>query len=378
MAPISESATDFLADLSQESILPTAATLAAILDPERTALADILQSAGSLRRKYFQNQVRIHILNNVRNGHCKEDCGYCAQRKGRQVEIAAYADKTDAEILAEARQAWQSGAWRYCMATSGTGLNAKSTERFAKIIRQIKSEMPIQVCLSAGLVRDPSMAAVLQNAGLDRYNHNLNTAESHYDKICSTHEYQDRLQTLRTMQSAGVSLCSGIIAGLGESDAELVDMALTLRQMNVPSIPVNFFIPVEGHAIQNPGTLDAERCLRILALFRLTNPSAEIRMAAGRELYLGDRQPEALAISNSLFMSGYLNARGQSSDDTIGMILQAGYEIDVAGSERPDLLKKLLAELQSNKQGEQTSSNPSSGLTMKSRTELRPFENLDN
>lgn len=338
----------------------TDSNLAAAIFSENISLADLIQIAEIPRQKYFGNSVRIHVLNNVKNGHCPEDCGYCAQRKtAPRGSIPTYTLKSDEEILEEARLARDSGAFRYCMVTAGTGPSEKQIDRFASVITKIKEDYGLEVCLSAGILKDPEFAKKLAAAGLDRYNHNLNTSDQHYGEICTTHDYADRLITLQTLSDQGVALCSGVIAGMGEAEQDLIHVALELRQRNVVSIPVNFFLPVPGHAVTSPTALTAEKCLRILAMYRLTNPDAEIRMAAGREIHLGDRQPEALRIANSLFVSGYLNVKGSNADETVRMILDNGFSIDAKNSELavPEYLAGQVE-------------NPS--LTMKGEKDLRP------
>ncbi len=329
-----------------------------ILDVDR-----LVSIAEIPRRRHFQNLVQIHILNNIRNGHCPEDCSYCAQRKTGTLETS-YTSKSEEEILAEARRAYESGAHRYCLVTAGTGPSRQSAARLAETIRSIKAQFPIKLCLSAGIVTDPEIAKMFSDAGLDRYNHNLNTSEAYYDSICTTHTFADRKNTLAAMHNAGISLCSGVIAGMGEGARDLVDAALVLSQNQVPSIPVNFFLPVPGHAVKNPTPMTPEKALRMLIMFRLTNPKAEIRMAAGREIHLGELQGKALCVANSLFVNGYLNVKGSNADETMRLIVSHGFDVDAANSDfQPDgglalAAKKVSAE----------------HVVMKDRSDLRPFE----
>jgi biotin synthase len=289
-----------------------------------TALYAALAEAAELRERYFGKTVRIHILDNIQNGRCAEDCGYCAQRKGADSGIEPYALKSSEAIFEEAKSARDSGAYRFCMVTAGTGPSANRSEELAQLIAKITQELGMRVCLSAGLV-DGQKAELFAKAGLDRYNHNLNTAEEHYGEICSTHTYRDRVATLENLQGAGVGLCSGVIVGLGESAEHLVDAAFELKRLGVVSIPVNFFIPVPGHAVQRPQQLTPEFCLRVLIAFRLINPEAEIRIAAGREGHLRSLQAPALMVANSLFASGYLNVKGSNLNETLQLIADAGF-----------------------------------------------------
>ena len=186
---------------------PSEADALWILDGEDVALLPLLQAAFEPRRRAFGRKVMVHVLNNVQNGLCPEDCGYCSQNKDSAAAIRKYAMKSDEAILAEAEAAAQSGATRYCMVLSGRGPTVDRTKRIGKLVRQIKSQWPIEVCLSAGLMGDEH-AAILKEAGLDRMNHNLNTSERRYDEITSTHSYADRVATLEAAKRNGIESCS--------------------------------------------------------------------------------------------------------------------------------------------------------------------------
>lgn len=314
-----------------ESIMAIATNTESIIDRDqaldilegRTPLWDAIQQASVQRNKYFGNRVQIHILDNIKNGYCPEDCGYCAQRKNGDSGIQEYPLKSEGEIFEDAKQAKANGAYRFCMVTSGTGPGDKSIVKLTESIRRITQELGMKVCLSAGIL-DQDKARILKEAGLDRYNHNLNTSESHYGEICTTHNFKDRVDTLEAATTAGIGLCSGVIVGMGESWDDIITVAQELRRLNVSSIPVNFFIPVKGHAIKNPSQLTPELCLRILSVFRLINPDVEIRMAAGREGHLRSLQTTGLYVANSLFASGYLNVVGSDIRGTLQMIRDAG------------------------------------------------------
>lgn len=297
-----------------------------ILEGEDVQLLPLLQAAYAPREKHFGRSVMVHVLNNVQNGLCPEDCGYCSQSKNSEATIRKYPMKSDEEILAEAENAARAGASRYCMVLSGRGPTLEHTRHLAELIRTVKDSYPIEVCLSVGLV-DDEKARILAEAGLDRLNHNLNTSESHYPKICSTHSYADRIATLQAAKNNGIGTCSGLILGMGETARDVVEVAFRLRELEVPSIPVNFLIPIEGNPIVSDGSLSPERCLRALALMRLVNPTAEVRVAGGREGHLRSLGPLALWPANSLFIEGYLTTRGDDARDTYRMIQEAGFEV---------------------------------------------------
>src|SRR3989338_4634038 len=346
-----------------------------ILISDTLKLLPLLNAAFEVRRAFFGHEVLIHILNNAQNGYCPEDCRYCAQAKTSHASIEEYPLKSDEEILAEAKESYEKGASCYCMVFAGRGPSQKRTEHLARLIRRIKSQYPsLEICVSAGLL-DEEKAYVLKEAGLDRLNHNLNTSARHYPKNCTTHTYEDRLHTLKAARQAGLSICSGLIVGMGETAEDILEVAYTLREMNVESIPVNFYMPIAGSGLGMSEFrrlhLSPEYCLRVLCVFRFLNPKAEIRMAAGRELYLRDMQVMGLYPANSLFLDGYLNARGEARRRTLQMIQDAGFTIR---SEYP--LDELLDKEISSPEGGSPCRQPASQVPLKGWQELRPSASL--
>ena len=319
-----------------------------LLTASEVELLPLLDAAYQVRKTYFQNEVQLHILNNAQNGYCPEDCHYCAQASSATANIEAYPLKPDAEILAEAERAYESGAYRYCIVMSGRGPSPKRVAHLAELIRTVKACYPIEVCLSAGLI-DVESAGILKAAGLDRLNHNLNTSESHYPKICSTHSYQDRMDTLQAAQTVGLACCSGVIVGMGEGVDDLIKVAKELRQLEVASLPVNFFLPISGTELSEfvtetqqsvPTPLTPDYCLRVLCLYRFLNPKAEIRIAAGREHHLRSMEVMALYPANSMFIDGYLNAKGTAASRTLEMITDAGFTVKTQGEEAEQLKRE--------------------------------------
>ncbi|MEM6553090.1 MAG: biotin synthase BioB [Planctomycetota bacterium] len=297
---------------------------------EAIALPALLSAAYAVRSHYFGNKVRVHVLNNAQNGHCPEDCAYCTQAKTSTADINPYPMKSIDEMLGEAEAAKAAGAHRYCMVFAGRGPSGSRVNQLVTAVGRIKDEVGIEVCVSAGLLKQ-EQAERLAEAGVDRYNHNLNTSPRNYGTICSTHTYEDRQQTLAAARGAGMSLCSGLIVGMGETREELVDLAVTLRGMEAESIPVNFLLPFEGNLMNRPVDLTPRFCLRVLCLFRLMCPRAEVRVAAGREHHLRSLEPMALQPANSLFLGGYLNAKGGEAKRMYRLLMDAGYELDAEG-----------------------------------------------
>lgn len=309
----------------QDKLLPDAICLELLTSAE-VELLPLLNAAYQVRKTYFQNEVQLHVLNNAQNGHCPEDCRYCVQASSATTRIENYPLKPDAEILAEAERAYESGAYRYCIVMSGRGPSPKRIAHLAELIRAVKTRYPIEVCLSAGLM-DMESTRILKAAGLDRLNHNLNTSEIHYPRICSTHTYEDRMKTLQAAQAVGLACCSGVIVGMGEEHIDLIQVAKALRRLEVASIPVNFFLPISGTQLSASPVLTPVYCLRVLCVYRFLNPRAEIRLAAGREYHLRSMEVLGLYPANSLFMEGYLNVAGTAAAHTHQMITDAGFTV---------------------------------------------------
>jgi biotin synthase len=300
----------------------------AVLAVPDEALADVLWAAYAVRSRHFGRRVKLCVLNNARSGLCPEDCGYCSQSAVSTADIARYRLKPVPELVAAARQAAAAGARRYCMVTSARGPSPADIDHFARAARAIRAALPeLELCVSLGLMGDPE-ARALRSAGVDYVNHNLNTSRRHYPAICSTHTYDDRVETVKSARRAGMAACSGVIVGMGETDDDLVDVAGALAALRVESLPVNFLHPIDGTPLGDRQPPPAGHCLRALALFRLTNPRAEIRAAGGRERCLGGAQGLALFAANSVFVDGYLTTAGQAHHDATAMIEALGFQVE--------------------------------------------------
>ena len=309
------------ADWSPEAALEVMQT------PDRD-LPDLLWAAFEVRREFWGKKVKMCVLQNARSGLCPEDCSYCSQSVVSAAGIDKYGLLSRQLLLQGARRAVAAGAARYCMVTSGRGPGQKDLDHLAATVREIKAEFPgLEICLSLGLMTE-TQARQLGEAGVGWINHNLNSSRRFYPEICSTHTYDDRVQTLRNVQRAGLSTCSGGIMGMGEEDADTVELALALRELEIDSIPVNFLHPVEGTPLQDRGGLDPLRGLKALCLMRFLNPVSEIRMAAGREIHLGGAAALALYPANSIFVEGYLTTPGQKSEAAVRLIQESGFTVE--------------------------------------------------
>ena len=325
-----------LANRVLEGTCPTRQEGLAILDTPQDELLDLVNAAYRIRSRYFGNTVRLQMLLNAKSGACQEDCHYCSQSTISTAPIERYALLSPEKMLEGARRAAQAKAQRYCIVISGRSPLQSEITHITSAVKQIKEELPIQICCSLGLLNS-EQATELKAAGVDRINHNLNTSEAYHPAICTTHTYQDRVDTLKQARAAGLELCSGGIVGMGEGDEDLVDLALALQEVQPDSIPLNMLYPVEGTPFDEMKHLTPARCLKILCLFRFFHPKTEIRAAGGREKNLRSLQPLALYIADSLFVDGYLTTPGLAHQEVWKMIEDMGFTVEVKyeGAENP-------------------------------------------
>lgn len=304
----------------------------AVLHASDEELLELLAAAFRVRRRYFGRTVQLYYLRNAKSGLCPEDCGYCSQSIVSSAEISRYPLQSEAALLEGARQARANQARTYCIVASGRGPSNREVEHVANTVRKIKSEFGLHICCCLGLLTE-EQAIRLKEAGVDRINHNLNTSRRFYEHITSTHTFDDRLATLRHARNAGLELCCGLIAGMGELPEDIVDVAFELRDLQVESIPVNFLNPITGTPLEGVSQLNPRSCLKTLCLFRFIHPRAEIRIAGGRELHLRSLQAMGLYPANSLFVSDYLTTKGQAAELDFRMVEDLGFELVVAGPE---------------------------------------------
>ncbi|MBI2830341.1 MAG: biotin synthase BioB [Chloroflexi bacterium] len=286
----------------------------------------LLHEAYRVRRRYFGNHVHVQVLRNAKSGLCSEDCHYCSQSRVSKAPIERYPLVSRDTLLAEARKAQKVKATRFCMSTSGARPSETEIDRLCNIIKTIKEDTGLPLCATLGLLTD-SQAKRLKAAGLDRINHNLNTSQRYYSQVCTTHTFQDRLDTIARCQAAGLEVCCGGIVGQGESDDDIVDMLLTLREIKPQAVPINFLIPIEGTPFGGLDTkLNPRKCLKILCLTRFICPQSEVRAAGGWEYHMRELKPLALYPADSIFVSGYLTTGGTSVSEVCSMIADMGFE----------------------------------------------------
>ena len=300
---------------------------ASVLCAEDCQVPGLLAEAYRVRRRFCGNKVHLHVLMNAKSGLCPEDCGYCSQSRISQAAIEKYPMVSHERLLEEAHAAKRSRARRFCIVTSGRGASWREVQYLADAVRTIREEVDIRICACVGLL-DEEKATALKEAGVEQLNHNLNTSERFTPGIVTTHGYSDRVKTLQAARNAGLNLCSGAIFGMGETDEDVIDVLMALRDLDPQSIPVNFLHPVEGTPLEGTFRLTPLHCLRILCLARLLHPQREIRVAGGRELHLRSLQPLALYAANSIFVEGYLTTPGQGTREALQMIEDMGFEVE--------------------------------------------------
>jgi biotin synthase len=297
-----------------------------ILESADVELLDLMAAAWRVRHRHFGNTVQLFFLMNAKSGLCPEDCGYCSQSKISEAEIPRYNLLSTPKLLEAAKLAAERQSKTFCIVISARGPSEREIDFVCGIVPEIKRQYDLNVCACLGLLT-PDQARRLAAAGVDKVNHNLNTSERFYPEVCTTHTYADRVATLEACRSAGLQLCSGGIMGMGETHDDLIDMAFELRAMNVESIPLNFLNAIDGTPLEEVSRVTPRDCLRGLAMMRLVNPAAEIRIAGGREIHLGSLQALGLYAANSIFVGDYLTTKGQLPEADYKMIEELGFVI---------------------------------------------------
>lgn len=301
----------------------------AILQADDDELLPIMQGAFTIRKHYYGKKVKLNMIINAKSGYCPENCGYCSQSSISTAPIEKYPFITKEEILAGAKQAFENKIGTFCIVASGRGPTRKDVNVVSEAVKEIKEMYGLKVCACLGLLKDDH-AEQLKDAGVDRYNHNLNTSSRHHEYITTSHTYEDRVNTVEIAKKHGLSPCSGAIIGMKETKEDVIDIARALRALDADSIPVNFLNAIEGTKLAGTKELNPRYCLKVLALFRYLNPTKEIRIAGGREVNLGSLQPLGLYAANSIFVGDYLTTAGQEENQDYAMLKDLGFEIELA------------------------------------------------
>jgi len=287
----------------------------------------LLVCAGKIREKFKKNSVFTCSIINAKSGFCSEDCAFCAQSAYHKTGVKTYPLLSEGEMVDQAVRMQEAGATRYSMVTSGFMLNGKEIETITNAAFSIKKKTDLSICASLGGLTEP-MARQLRDSGISSYHHNLETARSYFHNICTTHDYEEDIGTIKIAQKAGFRVCSGGILGMGESWEQRVELAFTLRELEVDSIPLNFLNPIKGTRMEDNPLLPPMEALKVIALFRMINPEKDITICGGRERTLKDFQSWIfMAGANGLMVGDYLTTEGRNTAMDMEMIKDMGLYI---------------------------------------------------
>jgi len=308
---------------------PTAEEARALLDARGADLSSVLAGAHRIRERTFGNRIELCSIINAKSGRCAENCAFCAQSAHHSTAAPVYPLKSREEIVRGAHRAQAEGSHCYGIVTSGTRVReGEEFERILSAIREIRATTAIEPSASLGIL-DEQTARALADAGCATYHHNLETARSFFPNICTTHDYEEDVRTVRVAKAAGMKVCCGGIFGLGESLDQRVEMAFTIRELEVDSVPLNFLNPIAGTPLEGKHDLSPLDCLRIIALFRYLLPTRRISVCGGREPNLRDFQSWIfMAGASGTMIGNYLTTSGRDSQMDLQMFRDAEVEID--------------------------------------------------
>lgn len=286
-------------------------------------LAALQEGAGALQRHFCGNHVDFCTIINARSGRCGENCKYCAQAACHHTSCEEYDFLDEKTIMETAKMDQDAGANRFAMVTSGRALTGKDFDKALSIYKAMKKDLTIDLCASHGILSEDQLRSLFAS-GVTSYHHNIETSRRFFPHICTSHTFDDRIRTIKAAQRAGFCVCSGGIIGMGETWQDRIDMAFTLQELGIESIPINALMAIPGTGMEGRPSLPAEDILRTIALFRFINPTANIRLAAGRKL-LPDNGESALLHGASASITGnMLTTSGTTIKEDMEMIARLG------------------------------------------------------
>ncbi len=279
----------------------------------------LMAGADRIRKTYRGNDIEVCGISNVRSGNCSENCSFCSQSAHHKTQAPVYDYISSEDLVAQARRAREWGVSDFGVVSKGWGIRSdKERKQLRDYFDALEEHSDVGRCASLGVLT-PETAAELKAMGLENYHHNIETAESFFDKVCTTHTYQENIDTIKHARDAGLRVCAGGILGMGESLDQRVELAMQLRELGVESVPMNFLNPAEGTPMGNLATMEPFEILQSIAVFRYLLPRAEIRIAGGRH-FLGDMQSMIFMAGASAVMIGdYLTTHGRSARDDLKM-----------------------------------------------------------
>lgn len=280
----------------------------------------LVAAAHRVRQTFLGNRMDLCSVVNAKSGDCPEDCAFCAQSSHYPTDCSSYPLLSADAMVAAAKDSERIGTQRFCIVTSGKKVNDRELDTITEALSRIRQETQLDLDCSLGCL-SPSHLDELKKAGMTRYNHNLETARSHFPSIISTHAYEDRVNTIKLLKEAGIETCCGGIIGLGETAEQRLELAFALRDLDVDCIPLNILNPRPGTPLAIAEPLRPLEVVKTLALFRLILPDKTIKLAGGREANLRDLQSLALLAGvNGLIIGGYLTTQGRSAENDMQML----------------------------------------------------------
>lgn len=292
-------------------------------------LLELCENADKIRQHFCANHFDICTIINAKSGSCSENCKFCAQSAHNHTCAAKYPLLPKDEIVAQASINHEQGVLRYSIVTSGKRLSDTEVDEMCKAVREIKEKVGISVCVSFGLLNEQQFCR-LKEAGVTRVHNNLETSRRNFPNICTTHTFEDKVQAIRAAQAAGLSVCSGGIMGLGETVEDRIDMAFSLRELGILSVPVNMLNPIPGTPFGNNERLTEEDMRRIVSVYRFILPKASIRLAGGRGL-LPDKGKSCFASGANAAISGdMLTTAGITTKTDMELLKELGYEVKLS------------------------------------------------
>lgn len=296
-----------------------------LMNMDNQYISDLSETATRIQQEYCGREVDLCTIMNAKSGKCTEDCKFCAQSSHYNTEIVVSDLVEKSEVIALAKENELEGVNRFSLVTGTRGIDGEDFEKVLDIYENLRDEVKMDLCASLGIL-DYDKFKQLRGKGITMYHHNLETSREYYDKICTTHSYDERIETINAAKKAGLSVCSGTIIGLGESLEDRVRLAFLLKELNVESIPINVLNPVKGTPLEHNEPLSQEEILKTIAVFRLINKSAYIRLAGGRNL-IDDNGKECFnAGANATITGNYLTTSGNKISDDRDMISKLNYD----------------------------------------------------
>jgi len=298
-----------------------------LLELSSSEIIELIALANIVRENRQGNNINLCSIVNAKSGYCSEDCAFCAQSKFHHTKIDKYPLLTVEEIVRSALEAEKTDAEHFGIVTSGHKLSNKDFKEVVKAVKKISKKTNLRICASLGILSIEQLS-VLKDAGLYKYHHNIETAESFFDQICTTHSYSERIDMIKRVKSLGLEVCCGGIIGLGEAPWQRLELVETLAKLDVDSIPINILSPIPGTKLASQPPLAPMEILKTIAIFRLMLPDKTIKLAGGREKNLRDLQPLGLtAGANGLLIGNYLTMPGQSPEKDLEMIRDLGLKV---------------------------------------------------